>query len=71
MRYDSRVKIYCSGIGGIGLSAYASLQRAAGHEVTAIAEVLPRAEDEVVIDLAAREGCILLTEPSNQISREA
>ena len=27
------MKIYCSGIGGIGLSAYASLQRAAGHEV--------------------------------------
>lgn len=25
--------IYCSGIGGIGLSAYASLQRAAGHRV--------------------------------------
>jgi UDP-N-acetylmuramate--alanine ligase len=27
------VKIYCSGIGGIGLSAYASLQRVNGHEV--------------------------------------
>ncbi len=27
------MKIYCSGIGGIGLSAYASLQRAAGHIV--------------------------------------
>lgn len=27
------MKIYCSGIGGIGLSAYASLQKAAGHEV--------------------------------------
>src|SRR3989338_3446679 len=26
--------IFCSGIGGIGLSAYASLQRAAGHEVS-------------------------------------
>lgn len=31
--YDAYVKIYCSGIGGIGLSAYASLQKAAGHEV--------------------------------------
>ncbi|MEK7218583.1 MAG: cyanophycin synthetase [Patescibacteria group bacterium] len=27
------MKIYCSGIGGIGLSAYASLQKAAGHDV--------------------------------------
>lgn len=27
------MKIYCSGIGGIGLSAYASLQRAAGNDV--------------------------------------
>ncbi len=27
------MKIYCAGIGGIGLSAYAALQRAAGHEV--------------------------------------
>ncbi|NOS68017.1 MAG: hypothetical protein HOO67_06705 [Candidatus Peribacteraceae bacterium] len=27
------MKIYCSGIGGIGLSAYASLQLAAGHDV--------------------------------------
>ena len=28
-----RVKIYCSGIGGIGLSAYAALQNANGHDV--------------------------------------
>lgn len=27
------MKIFCSGIGGIGLSAYAALQRAQGHEV--------------------------------------
>ncbi len=27
------MKIFCSGIGGIGLSAYAALQKAAGHEV--------------------------------------
>jgi UDP-N-acetylmuramate--alanine ligase len=27
------MKIYCSGIGGIGLSAYAALQHAAGHRV--------------------------------------
>ncbi|TSC79573.1 MAG: UDP-N-acetylmuramate--L-alanine ligase [Candidatus Peregrinibacteria bacterium Gr01-1014_25] len=28
------MKIFCSGIGGIGLSAYASLQRQAGHDVS-------------------------------------
>ena len=28
------MKIFCSGIGGIGLSAYAAYQRAAGHEVS-------------------------------------
>ncbi len=28
------MKIFCSGIGGIGLSAYASLQRNAGHDVS-------------------------------------
>lgn len=36
--------------------------RAAGHDVVAITEVSPRAEDNVVIDLAVREGRILLTE---------
>jgi UDP-N-acetylmuramate--alanine ligase len=28
------MKIFCSGIGGIGLSAYASLQNKAGHQVS-------------------------------------
>lgn len=28
------MRIFCSGIGGIGLSAYAALQRGAGHEVS-------------------------------------
>ncbi len=36
--------------------------RAAGYDVVAVAEVSPRAEDEAVIDLALREGRILLTE---------
>lgn len=31
--YNEHVKIYCSGIGGIGLSAYASLRRAEGESV--------------------------------------
>ncbi len=33
MEYNLPMKIYCSGIGGIGLSAYASLQKLSGHEV--------------------------------------
>src|SRR3990172_11285931 len=36
--------------------------RAAAHDVMAVAEISPRAEDETVIDLAVREGRILLTE---------
>src|SRR3990172_2080429 len=36
--------------------------RAAGHDVVAIAEVTPRAEDDAVIDLAVREERLLLTE---------
>lgn len=36
--------------------------RAAGHDVVAVAEVAPRAEDEAVIEFAANEGRLLLTE---------
>ncbi len=36
--------------------------RDAGHDVVAVAELSPRAEDERVIDLTVREGRILLTE---------
>jgi predicted nuclease of predicted toxin-antitoxin system len=36
--------------------------RAAGHDVTAVLEISPGAEDEAVIDLAVREGRIFLTE---------
>lgn len=36
--------------------------RAAGHDVTAILEIAPRAEDPMIIDLAVREQRILLTE---------
>lgn len=33
-----------------------------GHEVLAVADLSPRADDESVIGLALREKCILLTE---------
>lgn len=36
--------------------------REAGHEVTAVCEILPRTEDIEVIDLAVREKRVLLTE---------
>jgi predicted nuclease of predicted toxin-antitoxin system len=36
--------------------------RAAGHDVAAILEIAPGASDDAVIDLAAREGRIVLTE---------
>jgi predicted nuclease of predicted toxin-antitoxin system len=36
--------------------------RVGGHDVAAIAEMSPRATDEVVLELAIRESRILLTE---------
>ena len=33
-----------------------------GHEVLAVADLSPRADDESVIGLALREQCVLLTE---------
>ena len=36
--------------------------RAVGHDVAAVAELSPRAQDDEVIDLSVREGRILLTE---------
>jgi predicted nuclease of predicted toxin-antitoxin system len=35
---------------------------AAGHDVVAVAEIAPQAADETVIELAVREGCLLVTE---------
>ena len=36
--------------------------RSAGHDVQAIAEIAPQTQDTDVIELAAREGRVLLTE---------
>jgi UDP-N-acetylmuramate--alanine ligase len=62
--------IYCSGIGGIGLSAYAALQKAAGHSVSgsdkadsALIESLRTLGIAVSLDqsgAAIPEGCELL-----------
>jgi predicted nuclease of predicted toxin-antitoxin system len=39
--------------------------RDAGHDVTAVVEVTPGADDAVVIDIAVREQRIFLTEDSD------
>ncbi len=36
--------------------------RAAGHDVVAVAEISPRADDDVVLDLSTLDARILLTE---------
>jgi hypothetical protein len=36
--------------------------RDSGHDVLAVAEISPRAEDSAVVDLAVRDGRLLLTE---------
>jgi predicted nuclease of predicted toxin-antitoxin system len=36
--------------------------RSAGHDVIAVAEIAPRADDASVAEMAAREGRVLLTE---------
>ena len=41
------MKIYCSGIGGIGLSAYAALQQASGHTVLGSDRTLTPLTDEL------------------------
>ena len=42
--------------------AFVRALRAAGHDVMAILEILPRADDAVIIDLAVREQRVLVTE---------
>jgi UDP-N-acetylmuramate--alanine ligase len=46
-RYSGAVHIYCSGIGGIGLSAYAALMRSFGHTVSGS----DRTESDLMQDL--------------------
>jgi UDP-N-acetylmuramate--alanine ligase len=53
------VKIFCSGIGGIGLSAYASLQKKDGHDVCGT----DRAKSALVDDLAS-QGIAVSTDQS-------
>lgn len=50
------MKIYCSGIGGIGLSAYASLRRAAGDEVMGS----DRSDSALLADLRSQGITVIL-----------
>lgn len=61
------VKIYCSGIGGIGLSAYASLQRAAGHDVLGS----DRSDSALLEDLRSQGIGIVLDQSGAAIPTDA
>ncbi len=59
----SLMKIFCSGIGGIGLSAYASLMRKAGHEVFGS----DRAESPLIEDLRSQGITVVLDQSGTAI----
>jgi UDP-N-acetylmuramate--alanine ligase len=61
------VKIYCSGIGGIGLSAYASLQKHAGHEVLGS----DRADSALLDDLRSQGIAIFLDQTGASVPSDA
>jgi len=52
------MKIYCSGIGGIGLSAYAALQKSCGHEILGS----DRSESELLNDLRSQDISVALNQ---------
>ncbi|MDP7454011.1 MAG: cyanophycin synthetase [Candidatus Peribacteraceae bacterium] len=60
------MKIYCSGIGGIGLSAYAAMQNANGHEVLGS----DRAESELLNDLRSQGISISLNQDGTYIPED-
>ncbi|MBT3293159.1 UDP-N-acetylmuramate--L-alanine ligase [Candidatus Peregrinibacteria bacterium] len=60
------MKIYCSGIGGIGLSAYASLQNAAGHEILGS----DRSDSELLNDLRSQGITVNLNQDGSNISED-
>ncbi len=61
------MKIYCSGIGGIGLSAYAALQRRAGHEVSGS----DRAESALLDDLRSQGIAVNLDQGGKNVPADA
>lgn len=61
------MKIYCSGIGGIGLSAYAALQRAAGHTVVGS----DRAESALLDDLRSQDITVIVDQSGKSVPSDA
>lgn len=60
------MKIYCSGIGGIGLSAYAALQAASGHTVSGS----DRSNSPLLDDLRSQGVTIHLTQDGPGVSED-
>lgn len=60
------MKIYCSGIGGIGLSAYAALQAANGHTVLGS----DRSDSPLLDDLRSQGITIVLNQDGSDISAD-
>ncbi len=61
------MKIYCSGIGGIGLSAYAALQRAAGHELLGS----DASESALTHDLVAQGIAVFTNQDGSKVPPDA
>jgi UDP-N-acetylmuramate--alanine ligase len=60
------MKIFCSGIGGIGLSAYAALQHAAGHSVRGS----DRSGSALIDDLQKQGIVVTLTQDGSAIPKD-
>ncbi|MDD5041309.1 MAG: cyanophycin synthetase [Candidatus Peribacteraceae bacterium] len=60
------MKIYCSGIGGIGLSAYAAYRASQGHSVLGS----DRTESEIVRDLTGQGIEVFLTQDGSHIPED-
>jgi len=60
------MKIYCSGIGGIGLSAYAALQKQAGHSVSGS----DRSDSALLDDLRKQGITVFLEQDGSHVTEE-
>lgn len=61
------MKIYCSGIGGIGLSAYAAMQNANGHSVSGS----DRTETALILDLRSQGIEVFLSQDGKHVPNDA
>ncbi len=61
------MKIFCSGIGGIGLSAYAAYQNACGHQVSGS----DQKESDLIADLRSQGMTVTLNQDGSALPRDA